>query len=443
MGEEWDFEMVPSNGLSGGIIVLWNSKTANFSKVGSTSQCLIGDLFINNIYKMRVASVYGSKDVIKRRELWELLEFYNVEDFPMVIGGDFNCLTSKEDKRGGKKFCFSQGAREMYSFISNNDLHEVNFIGPRYTWFNNKSRGSRILERLDRCFINSSTLSYFSNLNVRHLARIASDHSPLVLNLCNANYTHKRRIIFEDIWVSYHASFGVVKNEWNKNYNGDHSQILNAKCKRTLKSLFFWSKAKLRNLEDLKRSLMEDILKLQILESENGWLYEDECWEMKSKALELNSTMERLCSWWKQRAKVRWMNEGDCNTKFYHSFASARRNNNRILKIKNENGIVIEEQSQIEDIFKQFFKFKWKQRCCNLSNWPNPEKILNEEDKFNLSKDFTMEEIENVIKNLGNNIAPGSDGVTYSFIKGYWNIVKDDFLKALNQFFIYCKMDYN
>ncbi|XP_028553144.1 uncharacterized protein LOC110105396 [Dendrobium catenatum] len=405
MGEELEFDLVPSNGLSGGIIVLWNSNFAEFSKVASSSQCLIGDLTINRNYKMRVAAVYGSKEIIKRRELWVLLEFYNVKEYPLVVGGDFNCITSKEDKRGGKKFCFSLGAREMGSFISNNDLHEIGFIGPRFTWCNNKSGGARILERLDRCFLNSSSLNYFSQLTVRHLARIASDHSPLVLNLCNFNSTNKRRIIFEDIWGSFPASFAVVKKEWNKKFSGDYSQIRNVKCKRMLKALF-WSKAKLRNLEDLKSNLMEDILKLQITEAEVGWLSEDDCWKMKSKVAELNSTMAQLCSWWKQRAKVKWMKEGDCNSKFYHSYASARRIGNKILKIKNENGIVLEEQSQIVDVFMQFFSIKWKQRSCNLDDWPNPGKILNMEEKDNLSKEFTVEEIEFVIKNLGNNIAP-------------------------------------
>ncbi|XP_028556426.1 uncharacterized protein LOC114581138 [Dendrobium catenatum] len=114
----------------------------------------------------------------------------------------------------------------------------------------------------------------------------------------------KKRIIFEDIWGSYLASFAMVKKEWSKKYNGDYSQILNAKCKRTLKSLFFWSKAKLRNLEDLKSSLMEDILKLQITESETGWLSEVDCWKMKSKAAKLNSTMACMYYNWKDTLVV-------------------------------------------------------------------------------------------------------------------------------------------
>ncbi|KAI0497279.1 hypothetical protein KFK09_020502 [Dendrobium nobile] len=336
MGDGWEIAMVPSNGLSGGIIVLWNSNIVEFSLVGSSSQCLIGDLTINSSCKWRVASIYGSKDTTKRRELWELLEFYSVEEHPMVVGGDFNCLISKEDKRGGKKFFLSQGARDMGDFITNNDLHEVDFIGPR----------------------------------------IASDHSPLVLNFCNSRNFHKTSIFFEDVWASYLISFAVRK-------------------------------AILKNLNDRKGSLMEEILKLQTEEAEVGWLSEEDYWRMKSKIIELNTTMARLCSWWKQRAKVKWMNEGDCNSKFYHSYANARRIGIRILKLKNEDGLVVEEQSHIEEIFIQFFNSKWKQRNYKLNDWPSQLRDLKPEEVSSLNKEFTMEEIDFVVKNLENNIAPG------------------------------------
>ncbi|XP_020698056.1 uncharacterized protein LOC110110771 [Dendrobium catenatum] len=260
----------------------------------------------------------------------------------------------------------------MGAFIANNDLHEIDFIGPRYKWCNNKAVGARILERLDRCFLNSIALRFFPQLTVRHPARISSDHSPVVLKFCNSRSFHKRSIIFEDVWASYPTSFAVVKREWNKNFSGNSAQILNAKCKRTLKSLFFWSKAKLKNLNDLKGILMDEILKLQTEEAEIGWLFEEDCWRMKSEIIELNTTMARLCSWWKQRAKVKWMNEGDCNSNFYHCYANARRIGNRIQKLKNDNGMVMEEQNNIEEIFINFFNSKWKKRSCKLDDWPNP-----------------------------------------------------------------------
>ncbi|XP_020679050.1 uncharacterized protein LOC110097147 [Dendrobium catenatum] len=47
--------------------------------------------------------------------------------------------------------------------------------------------------------------------------------------------------------------------------------------------------------------------------------------------------------------------------------------------------------------------------------------------------DFPIEEVERVLKKMGSNISPGKVGITYSFIKAYWSIIKADFWKALNQ----------
>ncbi|PKU80715.1 Putative ribonuclease H protein [Dendrobium catenatum] len=111
----------------------------------------------------------------------------------------------------------------MKNCLIENDLHEVGFIGPKYTWCNKKSGGARILERLDRCFVNSKALSSSHRLVTRHLARIASKHCPIILNILDSFPRIKRNIKFEDCWVSYKASFAVVKKEWNSikiNTNG-------------------------------------------------------------------------------------------------------------------------------------------------------------------------------------------------------------------------------
>ncbi|KAI0526849.1 hypothetical protein KFK09_002441 [Dendrobium nobile] len=127
----------------------------------------------------------------------------------------------------------------------------------------------------------------------------------------------KRLLKFENVWTSYPASAAVVRNAWSKNATGSVSQILNHKLNRTLKALFFWSRSKLKILNQLKENLKKEILVLQTSESENGGLSADEFWVLKTKINELNATLARLNTWWRQRTKVKWMNEGDCNSRFF------------------------------------------------------------------------------------------------------------------------------
>ncbi|PKU74895.1 Putative ribonuclease H protein [Dendrobium catenatum] len=88
--------------------------------------------------------------------------------------------------------------------------------------------------------------------------------------------------------------------------------------------------------------------------------------------------------WWKQRAKVKWLKEGDSNARFFHAYASGRRNMNFIHKIKEENGMIVDDQDQVEIILNNYF--------------------------------------------------------TNNFIKAYWPIIKSDVWKALDNFFTTGKM---
>ncbi|XP_020673576.1 uncharacterized protein LOC110093128 [Dendrobium catenatum] len=322
IGPDWDFFHVPSDGLSGGLLVLWKANFVRFHIVEFCSQFILGDLDIPNKGILSIASIYGKKDVYKRRRIWERLEVHSSKDLPMVLGGDFNCILSKDDKREGKRFLFSLGPKEMKSFLAVNDFHEVGFVGSKFTWCNNKKGGDRILERLDRCFLNSVALNSPHRLLVRHLARISSDHCPVVLNLMVQN-SAKKFLRFEEVWASNKASMAVIKGTWRKEVDGSFSQILNLKMEKTLKNLYYWSKAKHISLVKLKEDLLKIIENLQTKEANEGALSEEESWLLKVKVGELNSTLAKLDTWWRQRAKVKWLVEGDRNSRFFQAYASA------------------------------------------------------------------------------------------------------------------------
>ncbi|XP_028550871.1 uncharacterized protein LOC114579679 [Dendrobium catenatum] len=218
--------------ISGGLMVCWRKDLATFSILVASPQTIIGELYIANKGKWIIASVYGNNDLYKRKNLWNTLEGISKPVFPIIIGGDFNCILSQKDKLGGKRFKYTQGVQDFNNFISSCDLHELKFIGPRYTWCNNKTGGARIMERLDKCFLNSAALLSIINPVVKHLPRIASDHCPILVNLFNPTIRRKRFIKYEEVWSSYAASTGIVKNSWNKNMVGDPSSRAKTKWLR-------------------------------------------------------------------------------------------------------------------------------------------------------------------------------------------------------------------
>ena len=76
---------------------------------------------------------------------------------------------------------------------------------------------------------------------------------------------------------------------------------------------------------------------------------------------------------WKQRVKVKWLQEGDKNTKFFHILAKAKGIRNRIDKIKVE-GTLFEDGNMIKD-----------QASIYFSNLYQADTVIPDEDLFNLA----------------------------------------------------------
>ncbi|KAI0493904.1 hypothetical protein KFK09_024031 [Dendrobium nobile] len=210
IGNDWEFFHIPAVGLSGGMLVLWDKRIVSFVVKGTSSQMILGDLLIPSMGVWKIAMVYGSRCCKEWEDLWRQLEEGLKEPNPSIIGGNFNCILNKEEKRGGKRFVFSKGPREMKQFMTNLDFHDVRSIGPKYTWCNNKEGTSRIWGRLDRCLVNSIALQKIPAAMTRHLARVASDHSPIAIKLDEKIQVKRTSIKFEDTWRSYLAARSIM-----------------------------------------------------------------------------------------------------------------------------------------------------------------------------------------------------------------------------------------
>ncbi|XP_020695230.1 uncharacterized protein LOC110108779 [Dendrobium catenatum] len=247
---------------------------------------------------------------------------------------------------------------------------------------------------------------------VKHLIRLASDHYPLLL--CLAPTLHKpegRWLRFEDIWMTYLVTWKIVWKNWTKQDYGQLADVLNRKCHRTLRALFFWSRNWLKELGELKNSLEAHMEELWVIESSARVLTEEQEQEMRRKAVELKSTLALIATWWRQRAKTRWIEEGDANSHFFHATASARRCGNRIGEVLNSNGECVAEPKAIQYEFMNFFMSKWRDRQVCMDHWldfQSNDKV----PKFmigGLEAAITEQEIQKAVFSMGKNRASGVD----------------------------------
>jgi hypothetical protein len=64
--------------------------------------------------------------------------------------------------------------------------------------------------------------------------------------------------------------------------------------------------------------------------------------------------------YWKQRAKMHWLQEGDLNTKFFHMSASVRSKKKRVTKLVDEAGTEVHTQEDLCEVAKQYFDTLFK-----------------------------------------------------------------------------------
>lgn len=69
--------------------------------------------------------------------------------------------------------------------------------------------------------------------------------------------------------------------------------------------------------------------------------------------------------YWRQRAKVHWLRDGDRNTRFFHHFASERRKRSRLSRLVVEGGRVVEREEEILEQVSDYYKMLFTSSAGN------------------------------------------------------------------------------
>ena len=73
-------------------------------------------------------------------------------------------------------------------------------------------------------------------------------------------------------------------------------------------------------------------------------------------------------TFWKQKSRVQWLQEGDKNTKFFHAVAKDNHRRHMIRKIQLEDGTWVEDQDAIGDAGWKFFESVFYSETHSIDN---------------------------------------------------------------------------
>ncbi|XP_042489434.1 uncharacterized protein LOC122069479 [Macadamia integrifolia] len=133
-----------------------------------------------------------------------------------------------------------------------------------------------------------------------------------------------------------------MKFTWSNNRRkGNPIFVLMLKLKKLKEVLKNWAKTSFPNidraLEDAKKNLKQVQLDIEANGlDDHSFAREADAKTSLIKALDLH---EKL---WAEKAKIRWMKQGDRNSKFFHLSAKMRRIRNTIRYLKKQDGTIVE-----------------------------------------------------------------------------------------------------
>ncbi|XP_060202736.1 uncharacterized protein LOC132631154 [Lycium barbarum] len=333
-----------------------------------------------------VTIVYAKCTSLERQELWDdLTDISNQVQSGWCIGGDFNVILEPSEKIGGK----IHRAYKSFDFaacVNRCGLEDAGFVGSNYTWCNNRRPGKRIWKRLDRVIINDNWLQRFNNVTVRHLSTTGSDHRPLLLKCYDSNTNAIKHFRFRHFWVEQPGFMDLVGQDWQIKVKGNPMWILQQKLKRLGKRLSKWSR---EDIGDIFQKVEEWEATLQQLEDV------DAIDKNEQSRTELNKGQAEYVHWMamqeallEQKSQIKWFEEGDSNTRYFHNVIKDRRRRLQLHRIKNSKGKWLHSDEKISNSAIRHFKriFNLPEPAVDDNIFSCVPKIITDDDNVMLSK---------------------------------------------------------
>ncbi|KAK1307281.1 hypothetical protein QJS10_CPA10g01432 [Acorus calamus] len=389
---EFYVEVLPGTGHSGGLVVCWKPHL-------QVSYCPGNGLAIYLVIEdpgqspWIAAGIYASPQPHLRNSLWEETSDIVKIGLPTLLAGDFNTLLWPSDKKGGDGFWNTPEVQQFRKWVSQNQLQQLVHRGPKFSWCNNRQGRAWTWERLDRAFAVPLFFNQFPTAVAEVLPRYLSDHAPILVHTETPQPLGKKPFRFEKFWIEYPELSDIIRTSWRGIIAASPLGVLHHKLWRLQYALRRWNK---QRIGDLPVKVREAHVQLaQTLQEEQGDISSMDWPQVRIATNRLTALQRQLETFWAQRARTKWITEGDRNSAFFHTRVQCRRARNRITVLSTADGA------------------------------DQAEKLI---------APFTEAEIESAVRRLPSNHAPGPDGFPREFYKAFWPIIRGDVSRAIHHF---------
>ncbi|KAF8064721.1 hypothetical protein N665_1171s0002 [Sinapis alba] len=349
-----------------------------------------------------------------------------------MLMGDYNeILDGEEHSEYENTPRVSPGMRDFQDTVRHCQLTDMGYQGPKLTWCNKREEGL-ICKKLDRVLINEEWLNTSKAYCVFEPGG-CSDHLRCRIQLEVKEGKKIKPFKFTNSIAKMSEFLPLVENHWKENEALFHSTTAMFRITKQLKvlkqPLRMLSKKKLGNLPKRTRDAF-----LLLCEKQKAFLEKPSVVAIREE-VEAYDRWKRLAdleeAFYKQRAKLHWLEVGDGNSRYFHNAI-------RVREVRNSIREIVRIKEEAEKFFNEFmntgpedFEGATIGKLRELLGYQ-----CSGMDCEKLEKEVTKEEIKEVLDKMPGSKSPWPDGYTAEFFKEAWSIIGDDITIAVQSFFI-------
>eukprot|EP00253_Pinus_taeda_P012046 PITA_12046 len=280
------------------------------------------------------------------------------------------------------------------------DIHPKSGL---FIWTNRRGEDRLIASRLDRFLISESIIMDGILAESDILPSGGSDHWPISLIVEVQGTRRNKPFRFEKFWLDHPNFLEMVKKWWSEPLEVRGSKMFNLqkKLKATKEKLKDWNKTVFGNIFQEKAILENKLEQIH----RNG--------AAGNHSVEAIEQEKILSQQWHKRS------------------ALDHRSANRILELKNNAVEILKNHNDISALLSDHFNSITQEPPINREEAIKElttaiPKSITSDQNWALCREISMEEVEEAVRSVPNDKAPGPDGFTINFYKACWNTVKQE-----------------
>ncbi|XP_058775615.1 uncharacterized protein LOC131649887 [Vicia villosa] len=329
-------------GAFGGLISLWNSESVQvLCSFGGEDYLGLKVVWMEEVFY--IVNVYSSCNSGEKRVLWrKLLDLKSrFSDGEWVIAGDFNAAKNMNERKGSLGRYKVSEARDFLEFINLSNLVDVPSKGKKFTWFGGDGKAR---SRIDRFLVADNIVNKWGVVCQMVGDRDVSDHFPIWLISNKVNWGPKPFKVNGE-WFSNKDFLPFVEKVWKELVvEGRGDSVLKEKLKILKESLKWWNlnvfgKYDLA-VEEGVRVMNEGDEMVDDVDRGEDSLGEDEVRRKRRACSDFWFHLKIKENMLIQKSRLKWLNDGDCNSRYFHNIMKSRRIRNHIGSIVTERGVV-------------------------------------------------------------------------------------------------------